>query len=260
MAAGLNTTAGHPAAATSATPNYVHHLLNPDLHLQQHQQQQHHHHHHHQPIHLIPPKSDDDHDEEDQRDPPKPDPETPTTAGNAAATMTTTSSGSGSGRRPRGRPAGSKNKPKPPIIITRDSPNALRPHVLEVISGSDVVESVLNYARRRRRGVSVLSGTGSVFNVNLRQPGTPQSPSAAATGGVVTLHGRFEIASLAGTVLPPPAPPGAGGLSIFLAGGQGQVVGGTVVGPLVAAGPVVLVAASFSNAVFESPLRRSLRE
>ncbi|GKV15536.1 hypothetical protein SLEP1_g26320 [Rubroshorea leprosula] len=34
-------------------------------------------------------------------------------------------------RRPRGRPAGSKNKPKPPIIITRDSANALRAHAME---------------------------------------------------------------------------------------------------------------------------------
>lgn len=67
----------------------------------------------------------------------------------------------------------------------------------------------------------------------------------------MTLHGRFEILSLTGTVLPPPAPPGAGGLSIFLSGGQGQVVGGCVVGPLVASGPVVLMAASFANAVFE---------
>lgn len=35
-------------------------------------------------------------------------------------------------RRPRGRPPGSKNKPKPPIFVTRDSPNALRSHVMEV--------------------------------------------------------------------------------------------------------------------------------
>lgn len=35
-------------------------------------------------------------------------------------------------RRPRGRPAGSKNKPKPPIIITRDNPNVLRAHAMEV--------------------------------------------------------------------------------------------------------------------------------
>ncbi|XP_057794746.1 AT-hook motif nuclear-localized protein 27-like [Salvia miltiorrhiza] len=159
-------------------------------------------------------------------------------------TAATTSSG-GTNRRPRGRPPGSKNKPKPPIIVTRDSPNALRSHVLEVSSGTDVVESVSVYARRRGRGVCVLSGGGTVTNVTLRQPG------AGAPGAVVTLHGRFEILSLSGTVLPPPAPPGAGGLSIFLSGGQGQVVGGSVVAPLVASGPVVLMAASFANAVFE---------
>ncbi|KAK6160874.1 hypothetical protein DH2020_004255 [Rehmannia glutinosa] len=161
-------------------------------------------------------------------------------------TAATTSSGGtpSTNRRPRGRPPGSKNKPKPPIIVTRDSPNALRSHVLEISSGNDVVDSVSVYARRRGRGVCVLSGSGTVANVTLRQP-------AAPAGSVVTLHGRFEILSLSGTVLPPPAPPGAGGLSIFLSGGQGQVVGGSVVGPLMASGPVVLMAASFANAVFE---------
>ncbi|TXG51852.1 hypothetical protein EZV62_021021 [Acer yangbiense] len=151
--------------------------------------------------------------------------------------------GGNSNRRPRGRPAGSKNKPKPPIIITRDSPNALRSHVIEVSAGADIVESMSNYARRRGRGVCVLNGSGTVVNVNLKQP--------SVGSHVVTLHGRFEILSLSGTVLPPPAPPGAGGLSIFLSGGQGQVVGGSVVGPLVASGPVILMAASFANAVFE---------
>ncbi|KAH1098733.1 hypothetical protein J1N35_015654 [Gossypium stocksii] len=156
---------------------------------------------------------------------------------------TTTSSGGGE-RRPRGRPAGSKNKPKPPIIVTRDSPNSLRSHVLEISSGSDIVDSVANYARRRGRGVCVLSGTGAVTNVTLRQP-------AAPSGSVITLHGRFEVLSLTGTSLPPPAPPGAGGLTIYLAGGQGQVVGGSVAGPLMASGPVVLMAASFANAVYD---------
>ncbi|GAV65821.1 DUF296 domain-containing protein [Cephalotus follicularis] len=162
----------------------------------------------------------------------------------AAAAATNSGGPASSNRRPRGRPPGSKNKPKPPIIVTRDTPNALRSHVLEVCAGADVMESVANYARRRGRGVCVLSGSGMVANVTLRQPGAP-------AGTVVTLHGRFEILSLSGTVLPPPAPPGAGGLSIFLSGGQGQVVGGTVIGPLVASGPVVLMSASFANAVFE---------
>ncbi|KAK3158904.1 hypothetical protein QOZ80_2AG0143210 [Eleusine coracana subsp. coracana] len=157
-------------------------------------------------------------------------------------------SGSAGGptRRPRGRPPGSKNKPKPPIIVTRDSPNALHSHVLEVAAGADIVDCVAEYARRRGRGVCVLSGGGAVVNVALRQPGA--SPPGSM---VATLRGRFDILSLTGTVLPPPAPPGASGLTVFLSGGQGQVIGGRVVGPLVAAGPVVLMAASFANAVYE---------
>ncbi|KAK3001478.1 hypothetical protein RJ639_021874 [Escallonia herrerae] len=151
--------------------------------------------------------------------------------------------GSEHSRRPRGRPAGSKNKPKPPIIITRDSANALRTHVMEVADGCDVMDSVATFARRRQRGVCIMSGNGTVTNVTLRQPASP--------GAVVTLHGRFEILSLAGSFLPPPAPPAATGLTIYLAGGQGQVVGGTVVGALLASGPVVIMAASFSNAAYE---------
>ncbi|XP_031256671.1 AT-hook motif nuclear-localized protein 16 [Pistacia vera] len=146
-------------------------------------------------------------------------------------------------RRPRGRPAGSKNKPKPPIIVTRDSANALRAHAMEVSSGCDVSESLANFARRKQRGICILSGTGCVTNVTLRQP--------ASAGAIVTLHGRFEILSLLGSILPPPAPPGITGLTIYLAGAQGQVVGGVVVGSLIASGPVVVMAASFMNATFD---------
>ncbi|KAF7137712.1 hypothetical protein RHSIM_Rhsim07G0026300 [Rhododendron simsii] len=110
---------------------------------------------------------------------------------NSSAGGATTSEGkeslslSGEGevtRRPRGRPAGSKNKPKPPIIITRDSANALKSHVMEVANGCDITESVSTFAARRQRGVCILSGSGNVTNVTLRQPATP--------GAVVTLHGR----------------------------------------------------------------------
>lgn len=222
--------AGYESGAGS---RYSHHhqLPRPELHLQpislpQQQQQQHQHQHQHQSTTQQQPS--DSTDKDDQK-------ADPATSSGEATT---------SNRRPRGRPPGSKNKPKPPIIVTRDSPNALRSHVLEVSAGADIIESVSVYARRRGRGVSVLSGSGTVSNVTLRQP-------AAPAGSVVTLHGRFEILSLSGTVLPPPAPPGAGGLSIFLSGGQGQVVGGSVVAPLLASGPVVLMAASFANAVFE---------
>ncbi|XP_051127561.1 AT-hook motif nuclear-localized protein 20-like [Andrographis paniculata] len=146
-------------------------------------------------------------------------------------------------RRPRGRPPGSKNKPKPPVFVTRDSPNALRSHVMEVAGGTDVAESIAQLARRRQRGVAVISGSGSVAAATIRQPSAP--------GAAVALHGRFEILSMTGAFLPGPSPPGATGLTIYLAGGQGQVVGGSVVGPLVAAGPVMVMAAIFSNATYE---------
>lgn len=148
-------------------------------------------------------------------------------------------------RRPRGRPSGSKNKLKPPIIISRESANALRTHVMEVADGCDIVESMSNFARIRQRGVCIMSGNGTVTNVTLRQP-------ASSGAAVVTLHGRFEILSLSGSFLPPPAPPSASsGLTVYLAGGQGQVVGGSVVGTLVASGSVVIMAASFSNVAYE---------
>ncbi|KAL3815198.1 hypothetical protein ACJIZ3_016466 [Penstemon smallii] len=147
-------------------------------------------------------------------------------------------SGEMSARRPRGRPPGSKNKPKPPVIITRESANTLRAHILEVSTGCDVFAAVATYARKRQRGICILSGSGTVNNVSLRQP-------------AVSLQGRFEILSLSGSFLPPPAPPGATSLTIYLAGGQGQVVGGNVVGELIASGPVIIVASSFTNVAYE---------
>ncbi|CAN4127836.1 unnamed protein product [Withania somnifera] len=151
------------------------------------------------------------------------------------------------GRRPRGRPPGSKNKPKPPVIITRESANTLRAHILEIGNGCDVFECISSYARRRQRGICILRGSGIVTNVSIRQP-----PSAANNNSsFVTLNGRFEILSLSGSFLPPPAPPGATSLTIFLAGGQGQVIGGSVVGELMAAGPVIVIASSFTNVAYE---------
>lgn len=197
---------------------FVQQLQRPDLHLQR------------------PPDAGDDHENS-----------TPDQEDNVPQELDLVNPNPGPGdvvaRRPRGRPPGSKNKPKPPVIITRESANALRAHILEVSSGCDVFDSVAVYARKRQRGICVLSGSGTVTNVSLRQP--------SAAGSVVTLHGRFEILSLSGSFLPPPAPPGATSLNIFLAGGQGQVVGGNVVGALIAAGPVIVIASSFTNVAYE---------
>ncbi|XP_047161715.1 AT-hook motif nuclear-localized protein 19-like [Vigna umbellata] len=119
-------------------------------------------------------------------------------------------------------------------FVTQDSPNAMRSHVMEIASGADITDYVVQFARRRLRGVSILSGSGAVVNVTLRQ--------LMALGAVLSLTGSF---------LPGTSPLGAIGLTIYLAGGQGQIIGGRVVGSLVAAGPVLIMAGTFSNATYE---------
>ncbi|PKI31755.1 hypothetical protein CRG98_047854, partial [Punica granatum] len=147
-------------------------------------------------------------------------------------------------RRPRGRPPGSKNKPKPPVVITREPEPVMSPYILEIPGGADVVESISRFCRRKGMGLCILTGSGTVANCTLRQPSAGNVPA----GATVTFHGRFEILSISATFLHQTlAFPIPNGFSISLAGPQGQIVGGYVAGPLLAAGPVFVVAASFNN-------------
>ncbi|CAL5013035.1 unnamed protein product [Urochloa decumbens] len=159
------------------------------------------------------------------------------------------------GKRRRGRPPGSKNKPKPAPVVTRDvdPAAAMRPHVLEVPAGGDVARALAGFARRRGLGICVLAGTGAVVDVSLRHP----SPSpAAAAADVAVFRGRYEILSISATFLAPsmaaaaPARAAARVISVSLAGPHGQIVGGAVAGPLVAATTVVILAAAFTDLTF----------
>ncbi|KAF6135611.1 hypothetical protein GIB67_028182 [Kingdonia uniflora] len=82
------------------------------------------------------------------------------------------------------------------------------------------------------------------MNVTFGEVGSP-------AGRVAALSGRFDIIQLTGTILPPPAPSGSGGLTIYLVGLQAQIIRGKVVGPLMTAGTVVLMVASFANGALE---------
>ncbi|XP_022153254.1 AT-hook motif nuclear-localized protein 28-like [Momordica charantia] len=151
--------------------------------------------------------------------------------------------GTGTGKKPRGRPPGSKNKPKPPIVITKEE-GGMKPVVIEISAGNDVVETLLHFARKRHVGLSVLSGSGSVSNVTLRHP---MSHS-------LSLHGPFSLVSLSGSFLhnttSSPSPSPSPSFGICLAGAQGQVFGGIIGGKVTAASLVVVVAATFINPVF----------
>ncbi|KAL5777355.1 hypothetical protein ACOSP7_010281 [Xanthoceras sorbifolium] len=232
---------------TSSSPNMFSKL--PQHHHQhqqhQHQQQQHQHHPHqnHPFSHHFQLSRESQTSEEDNN-----------SHNSAGTTPSTTklakthdpSSGDGATievvRRPRGRPPGSKNKPKPPVFITREPEPTMSPYILEVPGGTDVVEAISNFCRRKSLGICVLTGSGSVANVTLRQP-------SATPGATITFHGRFDILSISATFMPQNAacPPVPNIFAISLAGPQGQIVGGSVVGPLVAAGTVFVIAATFNN-------------
>ncbi|CAG7868894.1 unnamed protein product, partial [Brassica rapa] len=139
-------------------------------------------------------------------------------------------------QRPRGRPQGSKNKPKPPVFLTVEPP--MSPYILQVPSGNDVVASINRFCRERSIGLCLLSGSGSVADVTLRQP--PPAPP----GSTITFHGKFDLLSVSAAFLPPPV---SSSFTVSLAGPQGQIIGGFVSGPLISAGPVYVVAASLNN-------------
>ena len=79
--------------------------------------------------------------------------------------------------------------------------------------------------------------------MSIKQPGP--------VGAFMTRHERFEILSLFGSFLPPLVPPGATGLTIFLVGGHGQVVGGSVVVELTAARLVIVNITLFTDVVYK---------
>ncbi|XP_040993445.1 AT-hook motif nuclear-localized protein 28-like [Juglans microcarpa x Juglans regia] len=166
-------------------------------------------------------------------------------------------------KKPRGRPPGSKNKPKPPIVITKGCDSAaMKPVILEISAGSDVVKTVMQFANRQHVGISVLCGSGSVSNVTLRHP-VSHTPS-------LTLHGPFNLLSLSGSYLGYPTPTcstkqlssssclsgavsfaSCSSFGICLAGAQGQVFGGIVGGEVIAASLVVVVVATYTSPAYQ---------
>ncbi|KAE8693149.1 AT-hook motif nuclear-localized protein 21 [Hibiscus syriacus] len=92
---------------------------------------------------------------------------------------------------------------------SHESANTLRAHILEVGNGCDVFDCIANYARRRQRGICILSGNGTVTNVSIRQP--------AAAGAVADKDRLWEE--------------------------RGR--------ELMTAGPVIVIASSFSNVAYE---------
>ncbi|KAK8612040.1 hypothetical protein V6N13_132073 [Hibiscus sabdariffa] len=114
------------------------------------------------------------------------------------------------------------------------------PHIITVDPGEDVTMKVISFSQQGPRAICILSATGVISNVTLRQPNS--------SGGTLTYEGRFEILSLSGSFMPTETQgtrSRSGGMSVSLASPDGRVVGGGVAGLLIAASPVQVVVGSF---------------
>ncbi|XP_074281894.1 AT-hook motif nuclear-localized protein 6-like [Silene latifolia] len=114
------------------------------------------------------------------------------------------------------------------------------PHVMTVSAGEDITMKILSFSRQSPRAICVLSASGSISNVTLRQPNCP--------GGTLTHQGSFEILSLSGSFAPTDngiVKSRTGGMSILLAAPDGGVLGGGLAGILTAGSPVQVVIGSF---------------
>ncbi|XP_020217526.1 AT-hook motif nuclear-localized protein 5 [Cajanus cajan] len=142
----------------------------------------------------------------------------------------------------RGRPPGSGRKQQLAALgewMNSSAGLAFSPHVVTIGVGEDIVAKLLSLSQQRPRALCILSGTGTVSSVTLRQP--------ASTNASVTFEGRFQILCLSGSYLV--AEEGGpsnrtGGISVSLSSPDGHVIGGGVA-VLIAASPVQVVLCSF---------------
>ncbi|XP_034709243.1 AT-hook motif nuclear-localized protein 5 [Vitis riparia] len=146
-------------------------------------------------------------------------------------------------KRGRGRPPGTGRKQQLATLgewMNSSAGLAFAPHVISMAVGEDIATRILSFSQQRPRALCILSASGTVSAVTLRQP--------TSSSGTVTYEGRFEILCLSGSYLP--AETGGprnriGGISVSLCSSDGHVIGGGVGGMLIAASPVQVVACSF---------------
>ncbi|KAF8403209.1 hypothetical protein HHK36_011308 [Tetracentron sinense] len=151
-------------------------------------------------------------------------------------------------KRGRGRPKGSGKWQRIDSlggVMASTAGLNFTPHVLNINAGEDVAARIFSISLKRPLSICILSANGAVSNVTLRQPGS--------YGG-----GRFEILSLNGsfTLTDSGGVRRTGGLSVSLAGPDGRVIGGGVVGLLIAANPIQLVLGTFMPNICKTHKRK----
>ncbi|CAL0308212.1 unnamed protein product [Lupinus luteus] len=146
-------------------------------------------------------------------------------------------------KRGRGRPLGSGKKQQLASLGELMSGSAgmgFSPHIITVGVGEDIATKIMAFSQQGPRAICILSATGAVSTVTLRQPST--------SGGTVTYEGHFEILCLSGSYLLTDGGGSrnrTGGLSVSLASPDGRVIGGGIGGVLIASSQVQVIIGSF---------------
>ncbi|MED6155471.1 hypothetical protein PIB30_005675 [Stylosanthes scabra] len=158
-------------------------------------------------------------------------------------------------KRGRGRPRGSGKLQILASIggfVAETAGGSFTPHVMIVGTGEDVVSRILSFFQNGPRSVCILSATGSVSSVVIRQSGV--------SGGLLRYEGRFEILSLSGSCTYTNGTSNGyrkdGMLSVSLAKPDGRVFGGGIESSLIAAGPIQIVLATFKQNISNRIKRR----
>ncbi|KAH7278486.1 hypothetical protein KP509_38G043900 [Ceratopteris richardii] len=124
----------------------------------------------------------------------------------------------------------------------------LIPHVVTIARGEDVSLTIALFQQRCSWGICLLSALGSVSNVTLRHSETYDS--------IVTYEGCYDILALSGSLSPmSDGLQNRGGLIVSLAGLDGRVFGGEVMGKFIAASPIKVVVGTFMSDAFRSAIQ-----
>ncbi|XP_058766819.1 AT-hook motif nuclear-localized protein 17-like [Vicia villosa] len=152
-----------------------------------------------------------------------------------------------SSKKRMGRPLGSKNKPKPHIVIEEDTQNFTELVGLEIPIGEDIVEHIIKYAQQRHANIRVLRGFGLISNVTILDPVT-RDP-------LLPIEGPIHMTSLFGTYINPNcqcsppqfiAHPPCSSFTVYFSSPNAYVFGGVVVGKITAAS-VIFINATLSR-------------
>uniref|UniRef100_A0A7N0SW86 AT-hook motif nuclear-localized protein n=1 Tax=Kalanchoe fedtschenkoi TaxID=63787 RepID=A0A7N0SW86_KALFE len=141
-------------------------------------------------------------------------------------------------KRGRGRPKGSTSKPR--FVPVTPPPGFggevfvygvdLTPHVLTIYPGEDVHGRILSFAQNGSRAINVLACHGPVSCISICSPGSNGGMIYEGLFEILTLNGNFSCTENEGSYRR------IGMLTATLAKPNGDVFGGCVSGPIVAAG------------------------